>query len=76
MRRNNPPYNGKRYVLNKNTCEVHDLDKETSNCRINEIKTQHVYNCDSYEEAQIYAIMLLSRNTNGCHYCLPQKDNG
>lgn len=29
---------GYRYIGNKNTTEVHDLDKENTNCQINEIK--------------------------------------
>lgn len=29
--------NGERYLGNKNTTEVHDLDNENTNCQINEI---------------------------------------
>lgn len=76
MRRFNPPFNGKQYVLNRNTHEVHDLDRETSNCRINQIKTEHVRNCDTYTAAQTASIMLDSRNCNGCAYCMPEKNNG
>lgn len=59
MRRFNPPFNGKRYVLNENTLEVHDLDREQSSCRINEIKDERVYSCDSYSEAEMRSIMVL-----------------
>lgn len=38
MRRNYPPYNGKRFLLNLSTNEIHDLDFETKNCQIDEIK--------------------------------------
>lgn len=76
MRRYNAPFNGSRYVLNKNTGEIHDLDNETANCRINEIKPEHVYNCDSYEYAQIHAVMVDQTNPNGCYYCLFARDNG
>ena len=77
LRRYISPYNGKRYLLNKNTLEIHDLDKETPFCKIDEIRPEHVYNCGSYEEAKIYAFMVLNTNDeNGCHYCLPEKDNG
>lgn len=76
MRRYMQPYNGKRYVLNKNTLEVHDLDRETTLCKINEIKSEHVYNCDSYEEAQSYSIMILQASCNGCAHCMPEKNNG
>ena len=43
MRRCNSPFNGNRYVLNKNTGEIHDLDRETSCCRINDIKSEHIF---------------------------------
>lgn len=77
MRRYIEPYNGKRYVLNTNTGEIHDLDNESSSCRINEIKTDHIYMTDTYEEAQIHAVMIEHiTNPNGCHYCIPSKDNG
>lgn len=32
MIRNNPPFNGKRFLLNKNTNEIHDLLNEKSDC--------------------------------------------
>lgn len=76
MRRYTYPYNGKQFVLNTNTLEVHNLDKESSLCQINEIKNDHVYNCDSYEEAEIYTIMVLNRSCNGCAYCMPEKNTG
>ena len=76
MRRYNPPYNGKQFVLNKNTVEVHNLDKETASCRINEIKAEHVHNCDSYSHAEMYSQIILQRKCNGCAYCMPEKNNG
>ena len=76
MKRYSYPYNGKQYVLNTNTLEVHDLDRETSSCKINEIKSDHVYNCDSYNEAVIYSQMHLQRSCNGCAYCMPEKNTG
>jgi hypothetical protein len=76
MRRHNYPYTSKRYVLNKNTFEIHDLDRETSHCRINEIKTDHVFNCDSYVEAEMFARMYFQRTCNGCAYCMPEKNTG
>lgn len=53
MRRCNSPFNGKQFVLNKNTGEIHDLDHETPQCQIDEIKPEHVFNCDTYTEAVI-----------------------
>ena len=76
MRRYEPPYNGKRFILNKNTLEVHDLDREQSSCRIAEIKNEHVHSCDSYSEAELYSIMVLQQKCNGCAYCMPSKNNG
>lgn len=76
MRRYNPPFNGNRYVLNKNTGEIHDLDNETQACQINEIKPEHVLNCVSYEDAQLRGMFLVNGKVNGCYYCLRSKDNG
>ena len=76
MRRYEPPYNGKRFILNKNTLEAHDLDHEQSSCRIAEIKNEHVHSCDSYSEAELYSIMVLQQKCNGCAYCMPEKNNG
>lgn len=75
MRRCNSPFNGNRYVLNKNTGEIHDLDRETSCCRINDIKSEHIFNCSSYEEAVVFSSMLDIRR-NGCDHCMPEKNNG
>ena len=76
MRRYKSPYNGNQYVLNKSTGEIHDLDNETDRCQIDEIKSEHVLNCASYEDAQLRAIFLGTPNPNGCFYCLHSKDNG
>lgn len=63
MRRCNSPFNGKQFVLNKNTGEIHDLDRETPQCQIDEIKPEHVFNCDTYTEAVIFCF----------HACCKQK---
>ncbi len=76
MRRFNPPFNGKRFLLNKNTGEIHDLDKETDACRINDIVPDHIYMGDSYMGCLIYAQMYHCPSPNGCFYCQPEKDNG
>ena len=76
MRRYNAPYNGLCFVLNKSTGEIHDLDNEKPQCQIDEIKPEHVYNCDSYEAAYMHAVMVEQKTYNGCHYCNPSKDNG
>lgn len=41
-RRQRSPFNGKRFIGNKNNNEVHDLDKEKAACQIDEIKTDHI----------------------------------
>ena len=76
MRRYNPPFNGRRYVLNHNTHEAHDLDYETAACRINEIKPEHVRNCDTYLELQMASAMLDNYQCNGCAFCMPKKNTG
>lgn len=76
MRRGKHPFNGQRFVLNKNTGEIHDLDNEAAMCKIDEINSDHVYSCDSYTNALIAAAILCpNRNSNGCYYCLKEKDN-
>lgn len=76
MRRYTYPFNGNRYALNKPTGEIHDLDNEKTLCHIDEINPDNVVNCISYEDAQLRAVLLTTKNPNGCHYCLPTKDNG
>lgn len=75
MRRYEPPFNGKRYLLNKNTGEIHDLDNETDRCHINGIKHEHIHMDVSYLNCLIYARMYGCPNSNGCFYCLNEKDN-
>lgn len=77
MIRYQSPFNGKRYLLNTNTGEIHDLMRETPSCQIDNIKPEHIHMADSYEEAAIYVnICLDSFRLNGCHYCNPSKDMG
>lgn len=77
MRRYQAPFNGKRYLLNTNTGEIHDLDKENILCQVNDIKPEHIYMTDSFDEAQVHAVLVENiSNPNGCHYCLSSKDNG
>lgn len=64
-RRYYPPFNGKRYIGNSNSMEVHDLDNEQSNCQIGEIKTEHVvtFNPDTLAQAH-------KENYDNCAYCI------
>lgn len=76
MRRFKPPFNGKRFLLNTNTGEIHDLDNETDSCHIDEINLNHIRMDDSYMNCLIHAKILGCPNSNGCFYCLKEKDNG
>lgn len=76
MRRYQPPFNGKRYLLNLNTGEIHDLDQETSQCKIDEISPDHIYTSDDYLDIQAEAGMHGLVFANGCHYCNRSKDTG
>lgn len=76
MRRYTPPFNGSRYVLNKSTGEIHDLDNETSFCHIDDMNPDNVLNCSSYEDANLRAAFLSPYGGNGCYYCLRSKDKG
>ena len=63
MRRNHTPFNGKQFILNKNTGEIHDLDRETPDCHIDEINPEHIFSCDTYTEAVLFCV----------HACCNQK---
>lgn len=76
MRRYEYPFNGKRYLLNNNTGEIHDLDNETKFCHIDDINHDHIRMDDSYMNCLIYSKMCGCPNSNGCFYCLKEKDNG
>lgn len=76
MHRNYSPFNGKRFILNTNTGEIHDLDHETDACKIDSIKHEHIYACDTYHDAELYQIFITTPPCNGCHYCIPSKGKG
>lgn len=75
MRRNYPPYNNKRFLLNLGTNELHDLDKETSNCQIDEINTSNLKMFDTLQEALIH-LAFTGKATNGCYWCNKELDKG
>lgn len=77
MIRNNPPFNGNRYILNTNTGEIHDLYNESTNCHIDSIKPEHIYTTDNYDDAIVHAVMVEKiPNPNGCFHCIPSRDIG
>lgn len=65
MRRYRSPFNGKRYIGNKNTMEVHDLDNEKAACQIDEIKTEHIvtFTPDTLSTAH-------SQGFDNCAHCI------
>lgn len=69
MRRQNAPFYGKRFIGNSNPdhFEVHDLDKENTNCQINEIKHHHIvtFTPDTLEKAE-------EKGFDRCAWCLGQ----
>lgn len=69
------PYNGKQYLLNINSYELHDLDNEKNGCQINEIKREHIEMYDSLQAVRI-ALRFRGRRLNGCYYCLRREDIG
>lgn len=75
MRRNYPPYNGKRFLLNLSTNEIHDLDQETKNCQIDEIKSFNLMMFDTMQEAQIH-LSFAGKEKNGCYWCNKSFDKG
>ncbi|MDD4601475.1 hypothetical protein SDC9_04159 [bioreactor metagenome] len=65
MRRYQWPFNGKQFIGNTNTNEVHNLDNEKVGCRINEIKTNHVvtFTPDTHYEAKRHGF-------DNCAHCI------
>ncbi len=71
MRRNDAPFNGKQFILNKNTGEIHDLDRESPLCCIDKIEIDNIFACDTYAEAVLFA-SVLGITRNGCANCIPE----
>ncbi|WDU82290.1 hypothetical protein [Caloramator sp. Dgby_cultured_2] len=65
MRRYQWPFNGKRFIGNTNTNEVHDLDNEKSGCKIDQINPLHVktFDPDTLSEAK-------RQGFDNCAYCI------
>lgn len=71
MRRSEPPYSGRQFILNKATGEIHDLDRETPECGISGITPENIFSCDTYAEAVLFA-SVLGITRNGCPHCMPE----
>ena len=58
-----------RYLANKNTEEIHDLENNQENCMIDEIKPEHKIPLNSLSDVIDY---IRKYDYNGCKWCLPQ----
>lgn len=66
MHRPDSPFDGNRFIGNKNTTEVHDLDNEDTadnGCQIDEITDVVTFDPDTLEQA-------LSEGYDPCDKCL------
>ena len=70
MIRPHSPFNGKRYLANTDTQEIHDLLKEKPNCGIDEISREHVHMLDNYQEV-MDLITTPHFDWVGCAHCFP-----
>lgn len=75
MIRYNPPFNGRRYLWNKHTNELHDLMNEQSECKIDQISLDHIETFSTLNEAKIN-IIFNNKVVNGCYHCLRELDKG
>jgi hypothetical protein len=75
MIRPKSPFNGKRYLANTDTQEIHDLLKEKPGCRIDEIAREHVHMLDNYQEV-MDLINTPHGDWIGCVHCLPGLETG
>lgn len=66
MIRYNDPYNGERFLLNKKTKEIHDLENESSLCHINDIKYENLKMIDNADD-MVY--MCQYEGFDGCYWC-------
>ena len=61
---------GFRYVLNKNTGEIHDLRNERRNCRIDMMtNVRYIFKRTAFKLMKV-------GKANGCRYCLKRWDTG
>ena len=68
-KRYDPPLYGKRFCGNTNKREVHDLDKETVQCKIDEIIAAghaRTFVPDALEQAH-------SEGYDNCYYCIENR---
>ena len=61
---------GFRFVLNRNTGEVHDLRNERKNCRIDMMTNMR------YMRRRKVVKLIKAGEANGCRWCLKKWDTG
>jgi len=63
---------GFRYVINKNTMEIHDLKNVQTNCKLTVMSNKNKSYCNKSKKEE------LMRDTlhDGCRWCLPSENNG
>lgn len=66
MLRYNLPYDGMRYIGDKDSKLIHDLDNESSLCYINNISEEKIIMLESEDDVQI---LCETENYRGCHWC-------
>lgn len=73
MRRSDASFKGKQFILNEKTGEIHDLDRESPLCCIDQLDPNHIFACDTYAEAVLFA-SVLGIHRNGCAHCMPERN--
>jgi len=58
-----------RYLGNNNTMEIHDLDKQTKNCQIDEILEEHKVWFNTFDDVKAD---IRHEGYNGCAWCMPE----
>lgn len=73
MRRENHPYNGRRYLVDINPLSkvIHDLEHEKKSCNIHKIIHPHVKTLDNL--SQVNRFLLLHGDYNFCKCCMHEK---
>lgn len=69
MLRYQSPYYGMRYLADKSTMIIHDLEDESSMCNINDIDEENIIMLDSEEDV---SELIDSEDFNGCYWCNKQ----
>lgn len=73
MRRENRPFNKRRYVIDKNPLakEIHDLDSEKKACNIHKIMETKVTMMDT--ESQVNKFIMIHDDYTFCRACMEYK---